>query len=48
LCGIGLLVLQQKKFSVSGPMLQQKAKEVAGKLRKKLYLTTGKNEQLFQ
>jgi hypothetical protein len=33
-----------KEFSVSGPMLQQKVKEVADKLGKKLYLTTGKSE----
>jgi hypothetical protein len=37
-----------KEISFSGPMLQQKAKEVADKLGKKLYLTTGKSEQLFQ
>jgi hypothetical protein len=34
LFGIGLLVLGQKKISISGPMLQQEAKEVADKLRK--------------
>jgi hypothetical protein len=35
LCGIGLLVLgQKKKKSLSGEMLQQKAKEVADKLGK--------------